>query len=80
MTESDYVVVARGDAASRYHEPATESTREDPVPDCRYQGDTDPDWTDRPRDGIEVWKDPCSWCTGEADRHHGGGAPAGGDA
>lgn len=47
MTQPDYVVVARGDAASRYHEPAPESTRENPVPDGQV---TAAAWTiDAPR-------------------------------
>jgi hypothetical protein len=61
--QPEYVVVSRGEGGTRYHEPAAglDPESDAPEPACTTQEGLheEPNWTWRPRDGIEVWKDPC---------------------
>jgi len=61
----DYAIVVRRANRHIWHEPAAESTRDDPVPRCVDQyAASDPDWDTRRREIATAWYEKCAYCSG----------------
>lgn len=76
--DTDRVVVARGFNTKAYHRPDPDA--DEAEPDCRVRQQPDTNWGYRDADGIDVWKDPCRYCTGDVDFYRGGTVPAEGES
>jgi len=68
---SEYAIVTVGGRTGTWHEPADESTRDDPLPECHERYATDPKWATRRAELAADWYDRCPYCAGEFEAKTG---------